>query len=339
MKNILYDENSVINFELFGIEIPSFKSRKTKTIESLLKDKYLNSNKENWLVTENPYSILKEDLKRIHTEEYIASLFSDSLENSLLKAYELINPDGSLNRYNPENAQEPLPELFNQVLKTSSGTYYAARKALETGFCYFFGGGMHHGHKAFGHGFCPTNDIMITATRIISEKRAKSIWIIDVDAHKGDGTAEIAADYDSIKTLSIHMAEGWPLDEPEYNMQGIYNPAYWPSDIDIPIKSGEENIYIERLQTGLSDLENLNGKKEKPDLAIVLLGVDPYEKDELPSTDPLKLTEKQMLERDKSIFHFLNERNIPSAYTMAGGYGNYSWEAHYNFLNWILKES
>jgi len=133
------------------------------------------------------------------------------------------------------------------------------------------------------------------------------------------------------------MAEGWPLDKPEYDEKGKFNPAYFPSDIDIALKRDEENTYITRMEKGLEELEKLNGKIESPDLAIVLLGVDPYEKDELLSTDSLKLSEEQMLQRDQSIYRFLSDRNIPSAYTMAGGYGRDSWKAHYNFLSWILK--
>ncbi|MBI9098393.1 MAG: histone deacetylase [Spirochaetaceae bacterium] len=337
MKNILNDAESIINLEMFGIAIPALKSRKTKTIEVLLEDRELYQSKEEWLITDNPYSISRTDVERIHSAEYASSLFSEKVEDSLKEAYELINSDGTFNRYYPEKAEVPLKELFTQVLHTCGGTYYASRKALETGFCYFMGGGMHHGHKDFGHGFCPTNDIMIAAARILSEKRAEKIWIIDVDAHKGDGTAEIARDFSSVKTLSIHMADGWPLDKPEYDSAGNFNPAYFPSHIDIPIKRGEEDFYIPRLKAGLEKLENLHGEKEKPDLAIVLLGVDPYEKDELPSTDSLKLTEEQMLERDKLIFHFFNSRRIASAYTMAGGYGRFSWKVHYNFLHWLLK--
>lgn len=334
MKEILYDENSLINFKIFGIEIPALKSRKTKTIDVLLEDSQLFQLKDQWLKTVNPYNITREDLERIHTESYTRALFSETPDACLKKAYELVNPDGSFNRYKPETAEAPLSELLKQVLYSCAGTYYSARKALETGFCYFMGGGMHHGHGDFGHGFCPTNDIMITAARILAEKSAEKIWIIDVDAHKGDGTADIAGDFNSIKTLSVHMADGWPLDEPEYNAQGNFNRAYCQSDIDIEIKSGEEKTYIPRLKEGLLQLEEQYGQ---PDLAIILLGVDPYEKDELLSTETMKLTEEQMLERDKQIFDFFDSRNIASAYTMAGGYGSYSWEAHYNFLNWVLK--
>lgn len=337
MKTVLYDNNNIINLKMFGIEIPSLKSRKTRTIEGLLADPELNKLKDKWLVTNNPYKIVKQDLERIHSKDYVKKLYSEKNDECMKNAYELVNSDGTFNRYNPGNAQLPLSELFNRVLKMAAGTYYASIKALETGFCYYMGGGLHHGHINFGHGFCPTNDVMLSVARIIAENKAKSIWIIDVDAHKGDGTAEIAKDFDSIKTLSIHMAHGWPLDKPEYDSAGEFNPAYFLSDVDINMKSGEENTYNMRLVQGMEQLENMNEIQEKPDLAIVLLGADPYEKDELPSTDLLNLTETQMLERDKNIYNFLEDRNIPAAYTMAGGYGRYSWEVHYNFLYWVLK--
>ena len=76
----------------------------------------------------------------------------------------------------------------------------------------------------------------------------------------------------------------------------------------------------------------------KPDLAIVVSGVDPYEKDELPSANELKLSLAQMKERDLLVYRFLKERKIPGAYLMAGGYGEKSWEAYSQFLEWVLLD-
>ncbi len=339
MKTVLYDENSIINLQQFGIKIPSLKSRKTRTLEALLDDNYLAKTRDQWLVTRNPFTIGKKDLERVHSENYSSALYSEKLANCLIESFELKNDDGSFNRYIPEDAESPIEELFNQILGMAAGTYFAANKALETGFCYYLGGGMHHGHKDFGHGFCPINDIVVAARRIQFEKRAKKIWIIDLDAHKGDGTAELTQNDDSIRTFSIHMAAGWPLDTPEYDSNGLYNPGYFPSNIDISIKTGEEDSYLTKMKDGLELLENLSGSLEKPDLAIVLLGADPYIGDELESTNGLNLTEEDMLERDQILFNFLKARKIPSAYTMAGGYGHNSWKIHANYLKWALKEN
>lgn len=331
MKKILYDESSIINMAMFGIEVPALKSRKLKTMEALLSHEAISAAKDQWLISSIPVTMDREDLSRIHTKDYRDRLFSENPESCLMESYELLNEDGSYNRYDPDRAEAPLAGILNQVLKTCAGTYYGALIALEEGFCYYMGGGMHHGHKNFGHGFCPTNDIMAAAARLLEEQKAGSIWIIDADAHKGDGTAEMAGDFDAVKTLSIHMAHGWPMDS--------QTEEQYPSDVDIPIESGEEGTYTKRLLKGMESLEEIT-PGGKPDLAIVLLGADPYEKDELDSTDTLNLTEEQLLERDKAICSYLDTRRIPAVYTMAGGYGSESWRIHYNFLKWVqLDES
>jgi len=155
-----------------------------------------------------------------------------------------------------------------------------------------------------------------------------------VDAHKGDGTAALAAGDDSIATLSIHMAAGWPLDQPERDADGQPNPSFIPSTVDIPIAAGEEPAYNRRLREGLARLAETG----RPDLALVVCGADPYELDELPSTAELKLSLEQLLERDQLVYSFLKSRGIPGAWVMAGGYGRNSWRAYTQFLEWALLE-
>ena len=128
------------------------------------------------------------------------------------------------------------------------------------------------------------------------------------------------------------MARGWPLDGEAYDRQGRLNPSFVPSDIDIPVAAGEEHLYVAKLQEGLKKLVS-NGP---PDLAIVLAGSDPYEKDELPSTSELKLSLEQLRERDLVVYHFLKSLKISRAYVTAGGYGEHSWEVDYQFIEWVL---
>ena len=76
----------------------------------------------------------------------------------------------------------------------------------------------------------------------------------------------------------------------------------------------------------------------KPELAVVVAGVDPFEKDELPSTSDLKLSLEQMMQRDQLVYRFLKERGIPAAFLMAGGYGENSWQVYAQFLEWALLD-
>ena len=144
--------------------------------------------------------------------------------------------------------------------------------------------------------------------------------------------AALTAEDDSITTLSIHMAHGWPLDQPEIDQKGRPNPSFTPSDIDVAIGAEENKHYNKRLKTALERLSALSS----PDLAIVLAGSDPYEADELPSTSGLALSLEDLLERDRMVYSFLSAAKIPSAYLMAGGYGENSWRVYAQFLEWVL---
>jgi acetoin utilization deacetylase AcuC-like enzyme len=331
--------------------------------------------------------LTRADLERIHHADFIASLFGDDpesapqsrtagsaakaagpaakgpelsgLEKALLQAYELIDSQGRPCRYEPDRAVKPLTALFQTILAQVGGTYLACRLALASGagFCYYLGGGMHHARYDCGSGFCLVNDIAVAIRKIQAEGRSRLVWIIDLDAHKGDGTAELvrfarergelasrpaengagadkAAGAPCILTLSVHMAHGWPLDGESLAQAEKDRAPLVPSDIDIGIDRGEEARYVPRLAEGIARLEAMSGN-EKPDLILVVDGADPYEHDGLPSSAPLKLSLEQCLERDNFVYRYVIDRNIPSAWIQAGGYGERAWEPSAHFLRGI----
>jgi acetoin utilization deacetylase AcuC-like enzyme len=330
---ILYDPAIPAGLLEFGILIPIRDSRATKTFDALCADSHLGPHRDLWHRDRISETLNKEDLLRVHSPEYVARLYSDRLRDEIISTFELIDSNGRYYRYAPEQASRPLEELFARIRIKVAGSIQCARLAVAHGFCFYFSGGMHHAHYDHGSGFCLINDIVITARKLQAEGVVRRIWIIDVDAHKGDGTAALTADDASITTLSIHMAHGWPLDGLPVLPDGSANPCFTPSDIDIPVAKGEDPLYLERLAQGLAQLESLG----EPDLAIVVSGADPYEKDELPSTEGLNLTLDQMLARDRLIYRFLRKLQIPAAYLMAGGYGDHVWEVYARFLLWALK--
>ncbi|RJQ65444.1 MAG: histone deacetylase [Desulfobacteraceae bacterium] len=329
---ILYDPSLTISMVPYGILIPLRDSRATKTFADLSEDPLLGSLVDRWHCRRVDETLTRQDLLRVHAPEYIGRLYGETLEEEILATYELIDAGGRHHRYAPEQAVRPLADLFRRILIKAAGTLQCARLALEHGFCFYFAGGMHHAHYDHGSGFCMINDIVIAARKLLAEGAVKQIWVIDVDAHKGDGTAALTAGDDAIATLSIHMANGWPLDGPALLENGQANPAFIPSDIDIGVAEGEEDHYLHRLEDGLSRLD----RSGRCDLAVVVSGADPYEGDELPSTAGLKLSMHQMLSRDQLIYTFLRSRDIPAAYLMAGGYGEQVWRVYAQFLKWVL---
>jgi acetoin utilization deacetylase AcuC-like enzyme len=323
-----------MGFFEFGIQIPIDDSKASRTFDTLRQNPELGSFVNAWHIPHVAETLARDDLRRAHSSEYVARLFSAALAEEIIRTYELIDDRGRYHRYAPAEATQPLTRLFDRILQRAAGTVQCCRTALETGFCFYFGGGMHHAQHDFGNGFCLLNDIVIGLRKLQAEKKIRTAWVIDVDAHKGDGTAALTHGDDTIRTLSVHMAHGWPLDGNDREVDGRPNPSFIPSDIDIPIASGEEITYNHQLQEGLDRLATLS----RPDLAVVVSGADPYEKDALPSTTQLRLSRMQMLERDQRIYRFLRDRRIPQAGLMSGGYGPHVWEVYAGFLSWVLGQ-
>ncbi len=333
---ILYDPGLKSGLAEYGIGIPVSDAKTRRVFEYLVSHPALRAHVRKWHVKRIGSRVSRTDLLRVHSKEYVDKLFSDGLEGEIVRAYELLDENGKWYRYDPANARLPLRDLFeNRTLPRVAGTYRCSRIALETGFCYFFGGGSHHAKRDYGEGFCVVNDIVVALRRLQAERRIRRAWVIDVDAHKGDGTACLTSGDGSITTLSIHMERGWPLDKPERDKYGMPEPSFTPSDIDIGIPEGGEDSYVRKLKDGLCAMERMS----VPDLALVVDGADPYEKDELPSTASLRLSLDRLLERDTAIYEFLRDRHIPQAYVMAGGYGESSWMVYTQFLEAVLMES
>jgi len=331
---ILYDSNQQENFAKFGIEIPVSGGKNERIFKYLLSLKGIAARVREWHVDKIVERISELDLLRVHSREYVEKLYSDRLSDEIVKTYELIDQFGKYHRYNPAAAKFPLRFLFDRTLMKVAGSYQCCKLALKEGFCFYFGGGMHHAHREFGSGFCLVNDVVIAIRRLQAEHLIGTAWVIDVDAHKGDGTAALTENDASVKTLSVHMARGWPLDAEQFDQNGELNPSFIASDTDIPIEVGEEPLYVTRLASGLLSL----AQTAVPDLAVVLLGADPYEEDELTSAGLLNLTLEQLMERDILIYEFLRDRSIPAAFLMAGGYGENTWRVYAQFLEWVLLD-
>jgi acetoin utilization deacetylase AcuC-like enzyme len=331
---VIYSEEFRGGLEQYGILIPVRESKFRRTFQSLCAHPVLGPLEPQWHLEHSAAAITRQDIERAHTQGYVSRLFSEGLEQEVVRTYELVDEQGNYHRYDPARAVSPLSKLLQRTLYGIAGGFQCCRVALEKGFCYYFGGGAHHAQADYGRGFCLLNDVVIVLRKAQAEGLIRNAWVIDVDAHKGDGTAAITAGDRSIRTLSIHMARGWPLDEPQVDSRGRPNPSFTPSDIDIPIEAGEEHRYLQRLRAGLESLADLS----RPDLALVVSGADPYEHDELPSSRLLRLSKEQMMERDLLIYTFLKDQRVPAAYLMSGGYGERSWEVYYQFLEWALLD-
>ena len=326
---IIYRDDQPPLLSDYGIEVPMLKGRAEKIKEEIEK----NYGPDFIYQLKTPV-LSDKDFQAVHSKAFL-NRCHDVPEEVIQETFELVNPDGSFHRYNPQNARKPLSDLVPLFKKSCGDSYLCLTEAFKNGFAYYLGGGYHHALSSRGRGFCLFNDIMIAARKFQTEVKQGKLWVIDIDAHKGCGTAEISQNDPEISTLSIHMGNGWPLDSEKLDINGNLNPWFIPSTVDIDLPENSENFYLDRLKTGLSALET---KSPAPIACIVVDGSDPYDGDALPSANLLKLSRETCLERNLLVYNFLKSRNIPQAYLMSGGYGDKNWIIHYQFISYVLNQ-
>ena len=78
-------------------------------------------------------------------------------------------------------------------------------------------------------------------------------------------------------------------------------------------------------------------RRRSPGFVLVVDGADPYERDQLPSAELLKMTAAQLLARDAYLYRWVRARDVPSLFVMAGNYGYHSWEVYSQFLTAQLR--
>jgi acetoin utilization deacetylase AcuC-like enzyme len=145
------------------------------------------------------------------------------------------------------------------------------------------------------------NDMAVAANYLLQKKLSDKILIIDLDVHQGNGTASIFKDNSSVFTFSMHGQENYPAKK-EF------------SDLDIGLPGGtSDQIYLQKLQNSLEDLF----RKVQPDFVFYLSGVDILESDRL---GKLSVSREGCRQRDLMVFKACEEREIPVAVAMGGGY-------------------
>jgi acetoin utilization deacetylase AcuC-like enzyme len=247
--------------------------------ESLLS---MGARKEDFL---RPRPAPDEDVLLVHTAKYLKHLKAGTLSPAEIRALEL--------RFSPE--------LVRFALLSVGGTVLAARHALADGLALHIGGGFHHAFRDHGEGFCVFNDVAVAAEKMIAEKRARRVMIVDCDLHHGNGTAAIFSGRDDVFTFSIHQMDIYPSEKPAGTLDaGLFAGA------------GDAK-YLAELKTHVPKIY----EEFRPDLVLYLAGADPYEKDQLGG---LRLTQAGLRERDRTVIECARRLRIPVAVVLAGGY-------------------
>ena len=194
-------------------------------------------------------------------------------------------------------------QMVERSRRSAGATLAAAKSAFTEGVAANLAGGTHHAYRNKGSGFCVFNDSAIAARAIQKEINSQlKIAIIDLDVHQGNGTASILENDPTVFTLSIHGENNFPFTKEVSDL-----------DIGLPDETRDE-AYLAALHKGLEILD----ARFKPNLIIYLAGADPHEGDRL---GKLSISKDGMRQRDEYVFQYGLDRQIPIAFSMAGGYG------------------
>ncbi|MFA5161991.1 MAG: histone deacetylase [Elusimicrobiales bacterium] len=193
------------------------------------------------------------------------------------------------------------------------GTIAACKLALNDGLGLHAGGGGHHAFRDCGGGFCLFNDIAVAVNAL--NKRAV---VIDLDAHQGNGTAEIFRDSKDVFTFSMHGRDIFPEEKAQ-------------SSLDIAFPAGTGFVpYFSALEENLPRILDLH----RPELAVYLAGADVYEKDALGC---FALSMQEIIARDEFAARQCRARHIPLAVVLGGGYGADAAIIHANTLQTVSE--
>ncbi|WP_162340669.1 histone deacetylase family protein [Cyclobacterium salsum] len=209
----------------------------------------------------------------------------------------------------------PLSEaLVERELHIMQGSVMAADFALEYGIAMNTAGGTHHAFADRGEGFCLLNDIAITAQYLVEGRGLKSVLVVDLDVHQGNGTAALFANNSKVFTFSMHGEHNYPMHKEK-------------SDLDIPLKDyTDDKTYLEILGENLPALMD----RVAPEFLIYQSGVDVLASDKL---GRLGLSLSGCKERDRMVLETAKKSRVPVMCCMGGGYSqkiNDIIEAHAN---------
>jgi acetoin utilization deacetylase AcuC-like enzyme len=187
-------------------------------------------------------------------------------------------------------------EVVASVLASTGGVIEAALTALESGRAGSLSSGLHHAKADHGAGFCTINGLAIAAL-VALQNGAKSVGILDVDAHCGGGTFEILGDNPAIRIgdVSTSSFDSWRSGQERHKLEITTDP----------------DTYLDVVAEMLEHIGSV-------DLLLLNAGMDPADGGSAGSTRGF--TSELLEARERLVAEWCERTNTPVAFVLAGGY-------------------
>jgi acetoin utilization deacetylase AcuC-like enzyme len=158
---------------------------------------------------------------------------------------------------------------------------------------------LHHARRERGAGFCTFNGLVLAAREALTAG-ARSVLVLDLDAHCGGGTRSMTAEDPRIWQVDVSV--------------NSYD-AYENSDRAWLEIVGDRASYLSTIDRALSAVDR---RGLRFDLCLYNAGMDPYE--HCPTGGMPGITRDVLARRERTVFDWCRARHLPIAFVLAGGY-------------------
>ena len=240
-----------------------------------------------------PKQVSYELLKTIHSENYIQDVLIACREN----APGFFDPDTYYNSYTCDAALTAAGACELGVELLSSGEFEAV-------FCAVRPPG-HHAERDRAMGFCIFNNVAVAAVKALS-LGAKRVFIVDFDAHHGNGTQHAFYSTPEVFYFSTHQFPFYPGTGSEReNNSHVLN---------VPLREGSGDSTFKRVYS-ITFREAL--RSFSPDVVLVSAGYDLHRDDPLTGLD---VTDEGVRAVVEQVVEGAKEVGAPLLFTLEGGY-------------------
>ncbi len=189
--------------------------------------------------------------------------------------------------------------LWPMVLASNGGAVAAALEALRSGLAGSLSSGLHHARRAAGAGYCTFNGLVVAAREALAAG-ARSVLILDLDAHCGGGTASLIGDQPGIWQWDVSVDDYDRYDSSERSRLQLVDSS---------------DAYLGAIESSLRQVA-----QDGPhfDLCLYNAGMDPFEG--CSDGGLAGITRSLLAAREQLVFDWCRQRGLPVAFLLAGGY-------------------
>lgn len=206
----------------------------------------------------------KEDLLRVHSENYVDLIFRLAKER---RQYD---------------AETPLsPEILEGALSICGSAIECGRIIIEdkAKLAVSLGGGHHHAGRDYGGGFCLFNDVAVLVEYLRNQQGVQRFLILDHDVHFGNGTSDIYYRDPSVLYISLHQDPHTIYPGTGFTWQiGQGEGEGYNINVPLPPATGDETYLYALKETFVPLAEEF-----EPQIIITNGGSDPHFADTLGS--------------------------------------------------------